>query len=60
MINGFIGRQVQKSGAGAAIALSHGSKVSIGDCEALEGTGTFLSLNDLLPHGKMTPRGAAG
>lgn len=46
-IDRFIGRQAQKSGSGAAIALQHVSKVSIKNCEALEGTGTFLALDDV-------------
>ena len=46
-IDRFIGRQPQKSGSGAAIALQHVSKVSIKNCEALEGTGTFLSIDDV-------------
>lgn len=46
-IDGFIGRQAQKSGSGAAIALRHVSKVSIKNCEAPDGTGTFLLLDDV-------------
>ncbi|HTY89058.1 MAG TPA: hypothetical protein VMB80_16545, partial [Candidatus Acidoferrum sp.] len=46
-IDGFKGRQAQKAGANAAIALQHGQKVSIRNCEAAAGTGTFLSLDDV-------------
>jgi hypothetical protein len=46
-IDGFVGRQAQLSGRGAAIALLHGDKVSIRNCEAAEGTGTFLSVEDV-------------
>jgi len=46
-IDGFKGRQAQKPGANAAIALQHGHKVSIRNGEAVAGTGTFLSLDDV-------------
>ncbi len=46
-IDGFKGRQAQQSGANAAIALQHGHKVSIRNCEAAAGTGTFLALDDV-------------
>jgi hypothetical protein len=42
VIDGFRGRQGSKTGNGAAIALSHGSNVTIRNCQAVEGTGTFL------------------
>ncbi|HZL13754.1 MAG TPA: hypothetical protein VFC85_06375, partial [Verrucomicrobiae bacterium] len=47
-IDGFKGRQAQKSGSNSAIALQHGRQVSIRNCEAAPGTGTFLSLEDVL------------
>ena len=46
-IDGFVGRQAQLLEQGAAIALLHGDKVSIRNCEAAEGTGTFLSVEDV-------------
>jgi len=46
-VDGFTGRQAQKSGPGAGIALIHGSNVSIRNCEAAAGTGTFLALDDV-------------
>lgn len=44
MIDGFTGRQAQQPPTGAAIALSEGRSVSIRNCTAAQGTGTFLSL----------------
>jgi Glycosyl hydrolase family 26/Pectate lyase superfamily protein/Glycosyl hydrolases family 28 len=44
-IDGFIGRQARNSGS--AIALIHGSHVSIRNCDASEGADTFLSLEDV-------------
>jgi hypothetical protein len=46
-IDGFKGQQAQKSGGGAKVALRHGSKLSIRNCEVADGTGTFLSLEDV-------------
>jgi len=46
-IDGFQGRQAPKSGQTAAIALQHGSGVSIRNSQAAEGTATFLSLSDV-------------
>ena len=40
-IDGFKGRPAQNPGDNAAIALQHGRKVSIRNCEAAPGTGTF-------------------
>ncbi len=46
-IDGFKGRQAKSTGKNAAITLQHGRKVSILNCEAAPGTGTFLSLEDV-------------
>ncbi len=46
-IDGFKGRQAQNNGTNAAIALQNGRKVSIRNCEAASGTGTFLSLENV-------------
>jgi hypothetical protein len=42
MIDGFVGRQPQASGVGAAIALNDGEGVTIANCKADVGTDTFL------------------
>ena len=47
LIDGFRGRQALPGGKAAAIALNHGGKVIIRNCEALEGTETFLLHSDL-------------
>jgi parallel beta-helix repeat protein len=49
-IQGFEGRQA-KTGTGSAIALRNGSGISIRDCRATNGTGTFISLNDVADQG---------
>lgn len=46
-IDGFKGRQAQITGTGAAINLKQGTGVSVSNCEAATGTGTFLSLQDV-------------
>jgi parallel beta-helix repeat protein len=45
-IQGFEGRQA-KAGAGTAILLRDGSGISIRDCRAASGTGTFLSMKNV-------------
>jgi Pectate lyase superfamily protein/Glycosyl hydrolases family 28 len=46
VIDGFSGRQAQKSGPGAAIALAHVDNVSVQNSRAPNGTAIFLALND--------------
>ncbi len=46
-IDGFKGGPAQNGDSNAAIYLQHGHTVSIRNCEALPGTGTFLSLTDV-------------
>jgi len=47
IIDGFNGRQAHKSGKSAAISLSNGSNVTIRNCIAAEGTGTFLTFSGI-------------
>lgn len=47
VIDGFDGRQAQVSGLDAAIELNHGTGVSILNCRAPKGTGSFLQLKDV-------------
>jgi hypothetical protein len=43
-IDGFVGRQARPL-VGSAVVIKNGSKVSVRNCEAAPGTGTFLSLD---------------
>jgi hypothetical protein len=45
-IDGFKGRQAQLNGTGSAVNLFHGTNLSVINCEASTGTGTFLSIQD--------------
>jgi Glycosyl hydrolases family 28 len=47
IIDGFKGRPAQNNGSTSAIVLQSGRQVSIRNCEALAGTGTFLLLEDV-------------
>lgn len=47
VIGDFTGRQAQPAGAGAAISLHHGATVTIRDCAAAPGTGTFVLLDEV-------------
>ena len=47
VVDGFTGRQAQPLGQGAAIALHHGATVTIRDCAATRGAGTFVLLEDV-------------
>jgi hypothetical protein len=47
MIDGFKGGSARNDDPEAAICLKHGREVSIRNCEAASGTGTFLSLEDV-------------
>jgi hypothetical protein len=44
-IDGFVGRQAPTSSAKAALVLKDGSGLSVRNCVASQGTGTFLSLD---------------
>jgi hypothetical protein len=46
-IAGFRGKQAQANASAAAIAVNDGSGVTVRDCRAEEGTGTFLALHDV-------------
>jgi hypothetical protein len=46
-IDGFVGRQAPTSSARAAIVLKDGSGLSVRDCVASPGTGTFLSVDQV-------------
>jgi Pectate lyase superfamily protein/Glycosyl hydrolases family 28 len=46
VIDGFAGRQAQKSGPGSAIALAHVDNVSVKNSRAADGTTEFLALED--------------
>ena len=47
VIDDFTGRQAQPAGTGAAISLHHGATVTIRDCAAAPGTGTFVLLDEV-------------
>lgn len=46
LVDGFVGRQAHRDGGGAALELRDTRDITVRDCRASPGTGTFLSLDD--------------